>query len=673
MITPATEILNQKGTPMFNSDLFANRPAAGIAGRIFISTDTKEFYRDTGSTWELIGGPGAGTVTGNGTINVLPIWTSTTGIGNSSISEDATFIFSSKSIKSNAFITNGGTSSQFVKGDGTLDSSTYVSGSGSSTRIAFWSGTNSLTSSNNLFWDNTNGYLGINTNTPGAAIDAHGVNIIAQLNGITNSNAQLAFQSNGTGKWRLGNVYSAGSNYFRIEDIDSGLERIKLENIGLLTLTASQKIDGNGLGSGGYLAFKQFASTQASDIGYTGLSALSTDIFSLSFYQSGTGGGAIYRTIRFSAASIANSATRTFTFPNASGTIAITSDLGAYLPLTGGTLTGGLNGTSASFSSSVSAIGLFGYVLRGRASDNYGAFGFYSNDGATRYGYIQSHSTNGGQLNITGDGGGQIIFDSRGVVMSTDTSVQKENGFFSVDSTGSNRIGFTKQSGSQPWLTFASDPFVIASSNGTNISASNTFTFRALMPATTGNLILGSPFTDNGNRLQVNGIASISSGLTIGTNSLPTDRMFQVSGFATTSGTTQYACVTNPTFASGSNIYGHYIAANTNFNATNRYGLFIDDPVGTATNDYAIYSLSSRNNYFNGRIGIRNNNPSGLLSVNDAVYGEYLRVAVGLIGGNQTSLYLAWNNGGTITLQQVVVGAADSGGTGFRLLRIPNT
>jgi hypothetical protein len=49
------------------------------------------------------------------------------------------------------------------------------------------------------------------------------------------------------------------------------------------------------------------------------------------------------------------SATNTFTLPAASGTIALTSDISGYLPLSGGTLTGALNGTSASFSSSASA------------------------------------------------------------------------------------------------------------------------------------------------------------------------------------------------------------------------------------------------------------------------------------------------------------------------------
>ena len=45
--------------------------------------------------------------------------------------------------------------------------------------------------------------------------------------------------------------------------------------------------------------------------------------------------------------------TYTYTFPNATGTLALTSNLSAYLPLTGGTLTGALSGTSATFSGDV--------------------------------------------------------------------------------------------------------------------------------------------------------------------------------------------------------------------------------------------------------------------------------------------------------------------------------
>ena len=42
----------------------------------------------------------------------------------------------------------------------------------------------------------------------------------------------------------------------------------------------------------------------------------------------------------------------TYTLPNSDGTIALTSNLSAYLPLSGGTLTGALGGTSATFTSS---------------------------------------------------------------------------------------------------------------------------------------------------------------------------------------------------------------------------------------------------------------------------------------------------------------------------------
>lgn len=79
------DILNQKGTPAFYSDVFANRPAAGYAGRVFISTDTGAIYEDTGSTWTLIADAGAGTtgtlqqVTTNGNTTTLGI--SVQGIG----------------------------------------------------------------------------------------------------------------------------------------------------------------------------------------------------------------------------------------------------------------------------------------------------------------------------------------------------------------------------------------------------------------------------------------------------------------------------------------------------------------------------------------------------------------------------------------------------------------
>ena len=55
--------------------------------------------------------------------------------------------------------------------------------------------------------------------------------------------------------------------------------------------------------------------------------------------------------------------TQTYTFPASSGTVALTSNLSAYLPLTGGSLTGNLNGTSIILSSQINAS--YAYLTNG--------------------------------------------------------------------------------------------------------------------------------------------------------------------------------------------------------------------------------------------------------------------------------------------------------------------
>ena len=282
MIQPAFEILNQRGTPMFFSDVFANRPTAGIVGRIFISTDTYAFYRDTGSGWDLIGGPGTGTITGSGTIGTLPIWNGTQVIGDSSLLEGSTKFTTTKDFQADGYylsgmtsgsgalywtsdrvtlanynatgnvmievgggqfaqllsgtdlsstfygniIRNGGLSTQFLKADGSLDSNTYNTGSGSASQVAFWSATNALSGENNLWWDSTNNYLGINTNTPSVPLDVHhsGNNgfILNQTTG-TNNNL-IAFQTSGNGRWRIGNFYNAGADDYGIFDVVGNIQ-----------------------------------------------------------------------------------------------------------------------------------------------------------------------------------------------------------------------------------------------------------------------------------------------------------------------------------------------------------------------------------------------------------------------------------------------------------------
>jgi hypothetical protein len=159
-------ILNQRQTPAFYADVLANRPAAGFIGRIFVSTNTFEFYRDNGTGWDLIGGPGAGTITG----------------------------------------------------------------SGATGQVSFWNGASTITGSNDLFWDNVNGHLGIGTITPGTALSiAHDQNQVVQLNQTTATNdTKIAFQNSGTPLWRIGNSYGAGTNRFVITDATLNINRFSV-------------------------------------------------------------------------------------------------------------------------------------------------------------------------------------------------------------------------------------------------------------------------------------------------------------------------------------------------------------------------------------------------------------------------------------------------------------
>jgi hypothetical protein len=178
-------ILNQKGTPAFYSDIFANRPAAGYAGRVFISTDTGAIYEDNGSTWTLIADAGAGTT---GTLQQVTTNGNTTTQG--------------------ITITAGGLSSNSINNTALTTGSVLFSGAAGL-----------ITQDNaNLFWDDTNNRLGIGTGTPGAPLDIHSTGTAAQFNGTGTNNAFIRFQNAGSNKWTIGNQYAGGVNNFTIEN-----------------------------------------------------------------------------------------------------------------------------------------------------------------------------------------------------------------------------------------------------------------------------------------------------------------------------------------------------------------------------------------------------------------------------------------------------------------------
>ena len=111
------------------------------------------------------------------------------------------------SINGGSFVKSGGTSSQFLKADGSVDSSTYVGGSGATGQVAYWNGTNSQTGSNNLFWNNTLSNLGIGFNN---------INTAWRL-GVAGNVAIEGFLS-------FGSVVGTGSNgYIQVSSTDMSI------------------------------------------------------------------------------------------------------------------------------------------------------------------------------------------------------------------------------------------------------------------------------------------------------------------------------------------------------------------------------------------------------------------------------------------------------------------
>ena len=256
-------ILNQKATPSFFADTLANRPAPSFVGRVFISTDTYDLYRDTGTAWVLLSPSSTGTIGGSGTTDTIPLFSSTSSITNSVITQQTgaqSITIGSLATPFNVvgygnyygtkFIINGGLNTQILVADGTTitagtgisisggqisaTSSGGVTGTGAAGQVSFWSGASSISGSNNLFWDNVQGHLGIGTITPGTALDIHhNQNTIAQFNQTTFGNdSRIAFQSNGIANWRIGNFYNLGANDFGVYDVLNSLERFSVKTTG---------------------------------------------------------------------------------------------------------------------------------------------------------------------------------------------------------------------------------------------------------------------------------------------------------------------------------------------------------------------------------------------------------------------------------------------------------
>jgi hypothetical protein len=114
--------------------------------------------------------------------------------------------------------------------------------------VPFIGTSGALTQDNaNLFFDDTNNRLGINTNAPTTALDVFGSGIIGRLNGTSTNNAFLGFANAGTNRWSIGNVQS--DHRFRIYSETNTSELITVLQtgefgIGIANPTTKVHIDG---------------------------------------------------------------------------------------------------------------------------------------------------------------------------------------------------------------------------------------------------------------------------------------------------------------------------------------------------------------------------------------------------------------------------------------------
>jgi hypothetical protein len=90
-------------------------------------------------------------------------------------------------------------------------------------------------------------------------------------------------------------------------------------------------INGNNSTQNGTLLFKQVGALAFNSVGYSGVGILGTTSMHFNFNQS----SGVYKQFNFSVSSLTNNTLRTLNIPDASGTIALTSDLSAYVTLAG--------------------------------------------------------------------------------------------------------------------------------------------------------------------------------------------------------------------------------------------------------------------------------------------------------------------------------------------------
>jgi hypothetical protein len=232
----------------------------------------------------------------------------------------------------------------------------------------------------NLFYDDTNNRLGIGTNAPTTPLDVFGSGIISRINGTSTNNGFLGFSSAGSNKWSVGNVQS--DHRFRIFSEANTSELVSLLQtgefgIGIANPTTKLHIDG---GATALIANLDANVSVAKSISFRSDNSNRINL-EVSGTESGSNAGANFFIRRYSDAGALIDTPFTITRSTGNATfsgilitpqvkaatsagLSINANSGTQVADFGAggsaniTFFGGLSGTSASFSSTVTAVGL---------------------------------------------------------------------------------------------------------------------------------------------------------------------------------------------------------------------------------------------------------------------------------------------------------------------------
>ncbi|MGE0635879.1 MAG: beta strand repeat-containing protein [Bacteroidia bacterium] len=119
-----------------------------------------------------------------------------------------------------------------------------LTGSGTATRVAFWSGTSALSSSANLYWDNTNSRLGVGITTPLGVLSAGstmGNKVLAYDDGT--SAAGLGIQSGVLQMFTSNNTSNIVFGYGSSGSFTENVRFMGTGNVGIGTTAPSEKLD----------------------------------------------------------------------------------------------------------------------------------------------------------------------------------------------------------------------------------------------------------------------------------------------------------------------------------------------------------------------------------------------------------------------------------------------